>query len=1020
MATNYPKTGSVISFIDSSLTGSNAILPGIVRLAANKYLVSYGNNQITGSAPIAVREITVATSSSEILDDFNRANENPISTPWTGPSSTGFAQLKIISNEIANGSSGDALSHLVSSSIENAYVEITLTNAGAANPDFGLSIRVVSQGNLYYVDCVNGLGVDFRKLVSNSQTDNSGWIGNTTFAEGDTLRLEAQTVGSTCVLTLYRNNIYHTTWTDSSSPHGAGYAGVMVYQTAHRLDNFRTGELDSDGLNTAEIGVLANSEFASSRFSQYNAEKESYWWTKIISLDTNKYLAGYPAYYPGFSLPTLEVHVLTSDGAGTYTWTNQTRSLAVADAGRPEPGDFFLDKESAGSYFVNSIASGSGDIRRQQWKINTTTNAISWRCGPTSDFGTGSGYPYSQVPISENLWMVIACKSSPSFSMAQHGGFNNFIFVTGEFYTSSIEASNEINGNVLSDGNSIITWIGDSDDYVYVAVLDTTAYVTPSIVTNPYALTIDGVAHSPRNPKILPLDNALNTFVSIYQWGDNGDIYARKIRYDSTTNEITGSEGYYKIKDGADGKTIDYYNAATLDIDSFAIAGGGSAYTFVTKMNQAETPSSPTRISEHVKIDGEPIPISPPVIVGGEDARTDLLDRQDLPFQKPLETTILNPDAFEDAEFTELITTIENVTANDFFTLYESLKDAVPQGGATVQVDYPLFVNQAKNLVSPNAKLASYNDVFTVDSVSVNKHFLINPYDRKSHSYLFSRSLNKLNISTLKNIDTEMYAAFTIMGTLYELSGSLHRQVLNVKRENRNLKIQNKTLKDLIKILSTEDKEVRFGFQAIPDRIEVRGTPEDPQIVVDVVKTSSTIFIFNASAFDELRTTILPDTAKNWFEITVLPISGESSQGKLGATHKIGLLSYMPPIGTFFLKVEGMQSGVVKESELIAIDAVTSEIIGDGFVGIPGFFPEGRTISLSLSTGVATALSVVSGIPPYIIGSISPPDVAEFINNGELINGKFLVIRARKVGKAEFILSDSGTNESKFEIVVSE
>lgn len=199
-----------------------------------------------------------------ILDDFNRANETPIASPWAGPIFTGETQLRLVSNQLANDGS-DGNSYLSANYGPDLEMYCTLTSA------FGVSARVIFYFRTVTGALVDGYRVQFRNIAGdhlilvdriddNSVTQLGANIDPAdTIASGDSFGV---TMNGTTIEVWYKAGA--GAWTSMGTRTDATYAGTgkigFSLVGAVTVDNFGGGEISAPivpGLgDVPPIGIL--------------------------------------------------------------------------------------------------------------------------------------------------------------------------------------------------------------------------------------------------------------------------------------------------------------------------------------------------------------------------------------------------------------------------------------------------------------------------------------------------------------------------------------------------------------------------------------------------------------------------------------------------------------------------------------------------------------------------------------------------------------------------------------------
>jgi hypothetical protein len=163
-------------------------------------------------------------------DNFTRADQTPLASPWTDVTFGGNDSFNLASNVVLNPSPAvnDALSIYGGIAWPNdQYSEVTLASPSTpadATIGYGPVVRAATGQTTFYRVTGNGYGWDFSKALAGAFTHPS--VGTTTtFANGDQLKLSI--VGTTW--TIYKNGVSFDSGTDidiaSGSP-GIGYSSA--------------------------------------------------------------------------------------------------------------------------------------------------------------------------------------------------------------------------------------------------------------------------------------------------------------------------------------------------------------------------------------------------------------------------------------------------------------------------------------------------------------------------------------------------------------------------------------------------------------------------------------------------------------------------------------------------------------------------------------------------------------------------------------------------------------------------
>lgn len=168
-----------------------------------------------------------------VTDDFNRADEDPISGNWTPQTGSG----RVVSNQFA-GPSGGGESMIYwnagSAPSNDQWSQITVTTAGT-NSDWGCAIRCSTSAlTCYFIDhfpSFEGL----YKVVAGSYT-NIAAGGASLYSTSDVLYIEAQGTAILCKI----NGSTDASVTDSSI--SSGRFGIFAAIADCRGDDYSAGD----------------------------------------------------------------------------------------------------------------------------------------------------------------------------------------------------------------------------------------------------------------------------------------------------------------------------------------------------------------------------------------------------------------------------------------------------------------------------------------------------------------------------------------------------------------------------------------------------------------------------------------------------------------------------------------------------------------------------------------------------------------------------------------------------------
>lgn len=181
-------------------------------------------------------------------DNFNRADEAPLASPWA--SITSEAQMNLTSNVVVNpATANDAQRRYTGVTFANdqyilGNLSITGENFTGAGVGFGLRANTGGTRSYYRFVICNGASNNIEVAIFNT-----GYtlIGNATrsFSNGD--KFEFRAVSST--LSIWHNDALVTSFTNATLSSGqvsVGYSGSSASIT-HSIDNVEMGNIIADG-----------------------------------------------------------------------------------------------------------------------------------------------------------------------------------------------------------------------------------------------------------------------------------------------------------------------------------------------------------------------------------------------------------------------------------------------------------------------------------------------------------------------------------------------------------------------------------------------------------------------------------------------------------------------------------------------------------------------------------------------------------------------------------------------------
>lgn len=197
-----------------------------------------------------------------LLDDFNRADEDPITTNWTTPSFTGDGSQELVSNQFG-GRGADAY-YDVTQFAEDQEAHVTIAVLGTSS--VGIYHRVclrtqdvgTANGTLYtfsIVDSGAGWTAQITGQKAGSALGNlSGSQAIATPVAGD--KIGAQAIGSALAVWYFHGGSWSSvaTATDTQIT-GAGYIQLAIDDSIGRYDDVRGGNVIPPGATMAWIGA---------------------------------------------------------------------------------------------------------------------------------------------------------------------------------------------------------------------------------------------------------------------------------------------------------------------------------------------------------------------------------------------------------------------------------------------------------------------------------------------------------------------------------------------------------------------------------------------------------------------------------------------------------------------------------------------------------------------------------------------------------------------------------------------
>lgn len=172
-------------------------------------------------------------------DNFNRANETPLASPWVLQSGSS-GQVNLVSNAVQANTSADKLVYYSGSATQEKQYSQAVINSKPNSNDWGPAVRIGSNGLSGYIMAQYDPGSNFRG-ISKFVAANFFMVatGGSTTAVGDTARVEAD---GTSIKT-YKNGILDISGTDSSLTTAGNGAGLFIYESGGAIDDWEGGDI---------------------------------------------------------------------------------------------------------------------------------------------------------------------------------------------------------------------------------------------------------------------------------------------------------------------------------------------------------------------------------------------------------------------------------------------------------------------------------------------------------------------------------------------------------------------------------------------------------------------------------------------------------------------------------------------------------------------------------------------------------------------------------------------------------
>lgn len=177
---------------------------------------------------------TIAASAGDIIDDFNRADENPIAHGWTNV----VANLKVVSDQCAGTVSTTSQAHFtnLTAALTDCIVYATIATLPGAGNIAGVMARGGAASSDGYLASYNqGTGVQLFKVVGGTPTQLGATVA-VTLAAGDKIKIVC--AGTTIQAWYFHSGAWTLAVSVTDSTYASGYPGLRLRGTTVRVDDF--------------------------------------------------------------------------------------------------------------------------------------------------------------------------------------------------------------------------------------------------------------------------------------------------------------------------------------------------------------------------------------------------------------------------------------------------------------------------------------------------------------------------------------------------------------------------------------------------------------------------------------------------------------------------------------------------------------------------------------------------------------------------------------------------------------
>lgn len=342
------------------------------------------------------------------------------------------------------------------------------------------------------------------------------------------------------------------------------------------------------------------------------------------------------------------------------------------------------------------------------------------------------------------------------------------------------------------------------------------------------------------------------------------------------------------------------------------------------------------------------------------DLSGDAYNRQDL--------AVLN-----DAEFTELLSSIEGIGVPEFFSLYEELKDIIPGGTLDISFEVDATASGSTfNLIDDAVNAIKVNDLarFSSDMVVLRGKIgsltdaLSNPTPQ-SHAYLITTSA-----PYVVELNKRFKAVFDRITELMIENANLRAENDALLAEIAELKKQITQLNDLIIKLTAPPSS---GFQIVPDvfTIDTQGPTWKAGDAVEIVVCGSADYTFVAGkGYEGKFKWYQTQASSRWTIITDRSLVGQTAYISAIANDAPSQIASKPSEQIVFVfppapepeQPSALQSSAGTSIQLFLPDETTNweDFLGAGYTNI-------------------IVSTIIGGTPPYTL-RVNVPEIQQFFN----------------------------------------